>query len=139
MKAPDPFFGERAPGMAGPSGVFSTPASSPTKQLRVDADADDEDTGVDTSALLVKMKETVEDMKRRKSALPEDLVGVGLVGDGKGERRMSLVERMSLSPKKREMEWGKAACEIQGDRGGRGRGRGRRRDDRCRKHRYGRP
>jgi hypothetical protein len=85
------------------SNIFLT-TSEDTERTTGDDD-DDQDTGV----LLAKMRGTLEDMKRRRSIAPEDGHAPGIhAGEGKTDRRMSLAERLSLSPTKREMEWDRA-------------------------------
>jgi hypothetical protein len=99
-----PAFGGQAPGLGSATGRLSgvfPPIGPPEKETIADKKDDDED-DENTRVLLMKMKVAVEDMKRRKSILPSE------EGEGASIKRMSLAERMSLSPKKREMEWGKA-------------------------------
>lgn len=100
-KEPDMFFGGHAPGLGGVterriSNIFAPP----------------EDTGstetADTNVLLARMKETVTDLKRNRIPLSEEEGGDDAGSQGFGARRMSMAERLSLSPTKRKMEWGKA-------------------------------
>src|ERR1700722_8423313 len=107
LKMPDMFFGGQAPGMnainSRLSGVFP-PMTSPERKLAVV-----EDENGDTSTLLAKMKETIADMKNNKSLLPEELSS----GSVENEKGMDMAVRLSLSTKKREMEWGKSVLRAE--------------------------
>ncbi|KAF4579411.1 hypothetical protein EYR40_000421 [Pleurotus pulmonarius] len=81
LRTPDPFFGGQTPGIrhfpgfpASPTKPTSNPSPtklySPMKSIPEPKEEEEEEEDLDTRSLLEKMKETVAEMKRRRSMAP---------------------------------------------------------------------